>query len=220
MSLIGIDVSHHQGAIDWAAVKHSGASFAYIKASEGAGAQLEYLKANYAKAVQAGLLVGAYHFHRANVDSSAQSAVFLQTLRAAGAQNAALPPMIDVETPDNTPADTIKLRLSHIVQQVEADLKVRTILYTNKNFWEDNHLGDGFSGHALWIARYLHDAPAEPKAPPASEIAQIKPPQGFAKWEIWQYSEKGRVNGVTTNVDLDYFPGSLDQLKALKRPAP
>lgn len=220
MSLIGVDVSHHQGVIDWKKVKQSGVAFAYIKASEGAIAQLDYLKANYTKAVQAGLLVGVYHFHRSNIDSSTQSAVFLNTLRTAGAQSAVLPPMIDVETPDSTPAETIKLRLSHSVQQVEVDLKVRTILYTNKNFWEENHLGDGFSGHSLWIARYLHDAPAQAVAPPASDIAQVKPPQGFTKWDIWQYSEKGRVSGITTNVDLDYFPGSLDQLKALKHTLP
>lgn len=217
MGLVGIDVSHHQGTIDWAAAQASGVSFAYIKASEGDTSQADYLVANYANAVAAGLLVGVYHFHRSNIDSNDQSAVFLAAINSAGAQNAALPPMIDVETDDDTDSDTIILRLSHLLQQVESALGAQAILYTNKNFWEENGLGDGFSGHSLWIARYLHSGAAQPVAPPDSDIAQIAPPQGFNSWQIWQYSQAGRVKGVNTNVDLDYFPGDTDDLQALKR---
>src|SRR5688572_6854506 len=57
----GIDVSHHQGAIDWHSVKASGRSFAFIKASEGADFRDTRFSENWQRAREAGIFTGAYH---------------------------------------------------------------------------------------------------------------------------------------------------------------
>ena len=63
-ALPGIDVSHHQGLIDWSEVAGSGQRFAFAKATEGS----TFVDPNYAfnksEAEMAGILFGAYHFAR------------------------------------------------------------------------------------------------------------------------------------------------------------
>ncbi|AQT43495.1 lysozyme [Bartonella apihabitans] len=58
----GIDVSHHQGEIDWHKIKSQNISFAYIKATEGGDFKDPQFKKNWDHALEAGLRVGAYHF--------------------------------------------------------------------------------------------------------------------------------------------------------------
>lgn len=58
----GIDVSHYQGEIDWAAMKQQGMDFAYIKATEGSAHEDECFDKNWEQAKAAGMLRGAYHF--------------------------------------------------------------------------------------------------------------------------------------------------------------
>src|SRR4051794_5467055 len=60
--LQGIDISHHQGAIDWARLPGQGVDFAYIKASEGGDHRDPAFAANWAGARKAGIRRGAYHF--------------------------------------------------------------------------------------------------------------------------------------------------------------
>src|SRR6476660_2447595 len=59
---IGIDVSHHQGEIDWPRVASDGVRFAYIKASEGGTVPDHRFRENWVEAKKAGLRRGAYHF--------------------------------------------------------------------------------------------------------------------------------------------------------------
>jgi len=58
----GIDVSHHQGKIDWQAVKKQDIQFAYIKSTEGVDYQDPMFKTNWLEAHKAGIIRGAYHF--------------------------------------------------------------------------------------------------------------------------------------------------------------
>ena len=58
----GVDVSHHQGAIDWQALKSDGIAFAYIKASEGGDFSDPKFTENWREAARAGIARGAYHF--------------------------------------------------------------------------------------------------------------------------------------------------------------
>src|SRR5437016_13909496 len=72
----GIDVSHHQGPIDWDAVASDGVTFAYIKASEGGDYQDRRFKENWLGARHAGVLAGAYHFFTFCKDGAAQAENF------------------------------------------------------------------------------------------------------------------------------------------------
>ena len=60
----GVDVSAHQGVIDWEVLSEQGIEFAFIKATEGATFADERFAYNYAEAARCGLRVGAYHFFR------------------------------------------------------------------------------------------------------------------------------------------------------------
>ena len=60
----GIDVSHHQGHIDWKKLAAQDVSFAYIKATEGEDFLDEDFKYNWSSAEDAGILPGAYHYFR------------------------------------------------------------------------------------------------------------------------------------------------------------
>ena len=77
----GIDVSNHQGHIDWAAVADAGKAFAFMKATEGLGFIDPFLALNWSQSKEHGLCRGAYHFARPELGSgAAQAEFFLSTL--------------------------------------------------------------------------------------------------------------------------------------------
>src|SRR2546423_11084013 len=90
----GIDVSHHQGKIDWSGVKASGIQFAYIKATEGADFTDATFAENWTNSNAAGIVRGAYHFFTLGISGQSQAAHFLATVPA---DAGALPPAIDLE---------------------------------------------------------------------------------------------------------------------------
>ena len=87
---------------------------------------------------------------------------------------------------------------------IETVLERIPIIYTSASFWNAKLNGTAqFASHPLWVAHYTFK--------PKPNI-----PQGFAKHTIWQFSEKGMVNGINSNqADLDRFNGTLDDLRKL-----
>ena len=69
----GIDVSHHQGEIDWTKVKNDGIVFAFMKATQGLRFVDPRFKLNWAATEKAGIIRGAYHFLEADQDGAARS---------------------------------------------------------------------------------------------------------------------------------------------------
>jgi len=93
--VIGVDVSHHQGQIDWRALAGDGIAFAYIKATEGGNFRDTNFASNWAGAAGAGLVRGAYHFFtpcRTGID---QARNFIATVPR---DPSALPPAVDAES--------------------------------------------------------------------------------------------------------------------------
>src|SRR4051812_45438591 len=90
----GIDVSHHQRDIDWAAVKASGISFAYIKATEGADFKDSKFSENWNNSNAAQIVRGAYHFFTFGTSGESQAANFIA---AVSSDANMLPPAIDLE---------------------------------------------------------------------------------------------------------------------------
>src|ERR1043166_1347174 len=90
----GVDVSHHQGTIDWSAVKTAGITFAYIKATEGTRYQDPAFVQNWSGAAGSGIVGGAYHFFTRDAPGEKQAENFL---RVAPVDSNTLPPAIDLE---------------------------------------------------------------------------------------------------------------------------
>jgi|SRR5579871_2533190 len=214
MAIQGIDVSSSQGTIHWDRVKGNGIEFVYIKATEGLQhdpnheARVAYLRSNWPKIGQQGLLRGAYHFFRADMDSELQADVFLQTI--ADLDDADLPPMLDVETSDQTSNDLIQLRVQRFLTKIEEETGTKPVIYTYASFWNE-HLNNKFGGYPLWIAAYGPDKPTGPTVPKRKPTL----PRGWTDWTFWQYASKGKVDGIATIVDLDLFKGTLEELKNL-----
>lgn len=196
--LPGIDVSHWQGAIDWPRVADDGVAFAFIKATEGGDYVDPAFAANWAGAAQAGVMRGAYHFYRPQTDAAAQAEHFLRTVQLRAGD---LPPVLDVEVTDGRSASAIAAGVRTWLETVERATGRRPIVYTRAGFW--NQVGGGFGAYPLWVAHYGVASPAIPA--------------DWARWTFWQHSDTGRVAGIGGDVDLDWFTGGWEELRALGR---
>ncbi len=195
--LTGIDVSHFQGHVDWAAVKAAGCAFAFAKATEGAGVGDPFFAANWAGMKAAGLMRGAYHFYRAEQDAAQQAAHFLSNVQFEAGD---LPPVLDIEVNDGVTGAALVGGVQTWLDAVEPVAGATPIIYTNTPFW-DAHFNDQFSQYPLWIAHY---------GPAPSPL-----PVGWTVWTFWQYSQSLSIAGVGGPADHDYFNGPLTQLQAL-----
>jgi lysozyme len=214
----GIDVSRYQPKVDWVKVKAAGIAFAVPKASQSNWSDVLFAS-HWAGAKSAGLLRGAYHFFVPDMDPLKQAAAYLKAL---GSDPGELPPVLDVEAKTTNAAQLAK-DAEKWLAEVEKQLGKRAILYTAAWYWNSTMLIGGkypawASERPLWVAAY----PVKDGTPTVEQIAQgkYKPllPKGWDKWAFWQYSEKGRVDGVANpdgkpaNVDLNVFEGTLEDL--------
>ncbi|QWU17409.1 lysozyme [Paenibacillus sophorae] len=208
----GIDISHHNGPVDWAKVKADGISFAFLKASEGQTYRDDTFAVHVKAARAVGVLVGAYHFVRAvnEADAKAEAANFFAAIEAAGGMDVLdLPPVMDYE---NNPGGISKARINAIAAafllEIEQKTGVRPIVYTGNSFAAN--FAAAIGKYPLWVARYSKEAPTEVTAWP--------------RWDFWQYSDGqnggersggGRkVAGVSGYVDLNEYAGTVAELKA------
>ncbi|GAA1077101.1 GH25 family lysozyme [Nocardiopsis composta] len=207
----GIDVSHHNGSIDWAKVAGSGVRFSYIKATEGTGFKSPAFNTNYTGSYQAGLIRGAYHFARPDVSGgAAQAEYFAANGGAWSADDQTLPGALDLEDTSAAPHCYGKSP-SQIVSWVRdfsdtyRKLTGRdVVLYTSAGWWNDCAGGSGAfaSTNPLWVASWTSaDRPTIPA--------------GFGVHTFWQYTDKGSVPGIGGNTDLNVFNGSAERLLAL-----
>ena len=176
----GIDLSAHNGDVDFNQVKASGVEFALLKASEGGDFRDKNFAKNYKAAKAAGLAIGTYHFFRFNVDGSTQAQNFIATV---GDRQFDFPLVIDIEEHGN-PYVFIK---SKVVRRLKDMIDYMTIngyevmIYTNEHGYH-KFIKNRFDGFPLWICTF-------------------NPPE--MKWTIWQYSHWGSVPGIEGEVDLN-----------------
>lgn len=186
----GIDISRHNGMIDFKKVKDSGMEFVFIKASEGESHRDSLYTRNFEKAREAGLKTGAYHFFRFDTEGVAQALNFLQ---AVGPRHPDLGLVIDVESagnPGNVPAEIVQHRLQSMVEYMNL-LGLQVMIYTNLDGYYD-YIAETLPGYPLWICRFREN--------PIN-----------ADWTFWQYDHHGKVDGVKGDVDLNAFNGSREE---------
>lgn len=180
----GIDVSHHNGEIDFKKVADSGIEFVFIKSSEGINHRDSLFIRNYDKAKEAGLKTGAYHYFRFDCDGVDQAVNFLQ---AVGSRPNELGLVIDVESAGNAKnvsEEQVRKRLFNMVDYMNL-LGYRVMIYTNLDGYYD-YIADNLPGYPLWICRFKED--------PIN-----------AEWTFWQYDHHGEVPGIKGDVDINVF---------------
>lgn len=185
----GIDVSAHQGPIDWEAVASDGIEFAYVKATEGGDFTDERFETNWEGAGAAGLDRGAYHFFTLCTPGDVQARHFLAV---ASPDRSALPPAVDLELAGNCtarpPRRAVGNELGIFLSAVENAWGGEAVLYVGDDF-EEAYPGRDDLGRPLWLRRFLLR------------------PEG--DWWIWQLHGRARVDGVEGGVDLDVMSGDL-----------
>lgn len=180
----GIDVSAHQGAINWEKVANDGIEFAYVKATEGGDFTDRRFAENWREAQRVGLDRGAYHFFTLCRPGAEQAAHFL---RIAPPDRGALAPAVDLELAgncdDRPPRMTVERELDAFLAAVERAWAREAVLYVGDE-WEPVYPVRTRLDRPLWHRRFL-------RRPPMDD------------WYIWQLHGYADVDGVTGGVDLN-----------------
>lgn len=180
----GIDVSNHQGVIDWKALPGQGVDFAYIKATEGGDFTDKAFMRNWQGAAAAGIERGAYHFFTLCRPGAEQAAHFIASVPV---DARALPPAVDLEYLGNCGgrpkvADLHK-ELGDFLAAVEAHYGKRAVLYLTEEFDRAYRITSTYD-RPLWLRSIV-----------------LEPDFGGQKWRIWQASNFRRLRGIAGRVD-------------------
>ncbi|MEU9759736.1 lysozyme [Streptomyces sp. NPDC047985] len=201
----GVDVSGHQGNVDWATLWNSGVKWAYVKATEGTYFTNPYFAQQYNGSYNIGMIRGAYHFATPNTTSGAtQANYFVDHGGGWSRDGKTLPGVLDIEwNPygDQCYGKSQSAMVSWIRDFVNT-YKARTgrdaVIYTATSWWKTctgNNASFGTT-NPLWVARYN------------STVGEL--PAGWSYYTMWQYTESGPYVG-----DHNRFNGAYDRLQAL-----
>lgn len=202
----GIDVSHHNGVIDFAKVK--GYEFVFAKCSEGTAFKDSYYQANKDKARAAGLLFGAYHFCD-GYDPIKEADWFLKNV---GDLKAGEIVILDYEISLSDPASWCLKWL----KRVEEKLGFKPLLYTNEARVKSidwKRVVD--ANYGLWVAKYASQVIYVPEYLQRNPVSDEWP-----FWAIWQFSSRASVPGIVGNVDVNTTNMSLEVLRKYGKQAP
>lgn len=191
----GIDISHHQGVIDWQAVAADDVAFAYVKVSEGGDHRDTRYRANIAGATAAGIATGAYHYFTFCRSGAEQAQNFLAAIEG---ENLTLPPVIDLEFEGNCERrpsrDEMAREVGAFVDAVEARLGRQVVYYATE--WFRLSYGSGLPTRPLWC-----------------RLIAFEP--FHVNWRIWQYDDDAKVAGIDAPVDVNLIAGDLAGLISL-----
>ena len=196
----GIDVSRYQDIIAWEEVRKMDVDnirlgFAFIKATEGIGNTDPQFFRNWKRTGANEIVRGAYHFFIASKDGKLQAENFIKRVDL---QPGDLPPVLDVEQRNGVSKSQLQKEVRKWLQTVEAYYKVKPIIYTNVDFY-NQYLGSEFDQYPLWVAHYY----------------QMEQPRINRDWVFWQHNDQGNVNGITSKVDFNVFSGDSVEFKML-----
>ncbi|WP_051525909.1 GH25 family lysozyme [Butyrivibrio proteoclasticus] len=189
----GIDVSKWNGNIDWAAVKNSGINFVIIRCGyrgSSAGALIEdpTFKRNIQGAQKAGIRVGVYFFTQAvnEVEAVEEASMVINLIKG---YNISYPVYLDVEAShgrgDGISAAQRTANIKAFCGTIQ-NAGYKAGVYANKTWFTSYINTSQITNYKIWLAQY-----AEAVTYSAS------------RYDMWQYTSKGRVTGINGNVDLN-----------------
>ncbi|MBX4911503.1 MULTISPECIES: GH25 family lysozyme [Rhizobium] len=195
----GIDVSHHQGDIDWKTVAaQPNVRFAIMKATEGGDHKDSRFAENWQRAGDAGVVRGAYHFFTFCRPGREQAQNVLATVQKAPRT---LPIAIDLEFVGNCnkvpTVDEMATEVNAFVTELKAIFPEKPIFYVTQEFFDQYLKGNEarFPEHYLWL-RSVFDEPTQ---------------EGCNRWSIWQFADNGALDGIRGPVDLNVLcPAETD----------
>lgn len=201
--VLGIDVSSHQGTVNWARYAGAGKRFAYVKATEGTSYRNPYFRSQYNGAAKVGMIRGAYHFASPSGSSGrAQAQYFVRNGGGWTADRRTLPGVLDIEYNPygSTCYGLSKAKMVSWIASFVTEYKRLTrrdaVIYTTTDWWMrcTGNTTRFSQTNPLWAARY---GTTTPGTLPGS--------WGWATF--WQYS--------STPIDQNRFSSSYSRLVVL-----
>lgn len=199
----GIDISHHQGDIDWKAISAlPNVRFAIMKATEGGDFRDSKFAENWQRARHAGIVRGAYHFFSFRRPGKDQA----QNVRATVPREpGTLPIAIDLEFVGNCnkipTLDELSTEVTEFVTELGRTHPEKPIFYVTPEFFDQYLKGNesAFPDHYLWL-RSLFKEPVQDEC---------------GRWSIWQFADNGKLDGIQGMVDLNALSRSEPALMGL-----
>lgn len=188
----GIDVSSFQGKPDWTKVKNSGIKFAILRIHQKSGIDTSF-EHNYKGCKSNGILIGGYKYSYALTPAQAIDEAE-DVLSVLGGRGLDFPVFYDLEWSQQRSFGKQAIEniaVAFLTRIKKAGYKVG--IYCNLD-WYNNVLTDTLKQYDCWIARY-------PANDNGSVQERLRPSVGVG----WQYSSKGKVSGISGNVDMDVF---------------
>jgi lysozyme len=196
----GIDVSKYQKTIDWQQVINDTAegkiTFVIHKATEGATYLDPNFKKNFADSKSFKLKTGAYHFFKQQRKAADQAKQFIKNVPLDADD---FPPVLDIE-PGCAKCKDVELPLKTLIKGLQTWVEIiekhygkRVIIYTTERYYS-RYLKGSFPNNTFWIAKYN-------QTPPETLLLPNTEPE---RATIWQYTHKGKVNGIEGFVDLNF----------------
>ncbi|MFL6120935.1 lysozyme [Actinophytocola sp.] len=197
-SVEGIDVSGHQGNVDWAAQWNAGRRFVWAKATEGTGYTNPYFAQQYNGSYSQGFIRGAYHFALPDVSSGAAQADYFSSNGGGwSGDGRTLPGALDMEynpygaTCYGLSPAAMTAWIKDFSDTYKARWNKYPAIYTSTSWWSQCVSGDFSSTNPLWVARY------------ASAVGGL--PNAWDTYTVWQYS--------SSPIDQNTFNGAYDRLQ-------
>lgn len=213
MMLRGIDVSTHQGTIDWDEVAGAGLSFAIIKATQGRSEATAGLrnftdskfKRNITEAHRIGLRVGVYHYLTAQTVSEAmEEAKYFLSVIEPYKPLIDLWAVVDVESKYLPKDKTLLTQIVNTFCSCLVTAELEPMVYTNPDFLK-NRLND-ISYWPLWLALWR----SKTNVPKIADYPSMK---------LWQWGSE-KISGISGNVDANFAIADLPEIKAEPAPVP
>lgn len=183
----GIDVSHHNGTIDWAAVKNTGVDFVIIRCGYGSDITSQDDKKweyNVSECERLGIPYGVYLYSYATTTAQAASEAE-HVLRLLEGHSPSYPVYYDREDSTTINCDQAAIATT-FCNAIEAAGYTAGV-YANLNWWNTYLTDSVFSEWSRWVAQYSSSCSYS------------------GSYDIWQYSSRGTVNGISGYVDINYF---------------
>ncbi|MBS6202580.1 MAG: Ig-like domain-containing protein [Firmicutes bacterium] len=191
-NVMGIDISKHNGTVDWNAVKNAGVEFVILRcgyrgSASGVLVEDEKFRTNIKGATAAGLKVGIYFFSQAVNEMEAVEEASL-TLSLIKGHKISYPVYIDVEAANGRADGLSAAERTKVVKafcETVRDSGYTAGVYSNKNWFAEKMDTGAFGNYRIWLAQYTES------------------PTYTGRYEMWQYSSRGTIPGIKGDVDLN-----------------